>query len=94
MHFTCAAPGDYTTTIKVLQFSANKVSFTFSVLLKIDSVYEATETFFGNLQLQSTPLNVLVNPSRANLVINDNNRKHASRNNQCCNTNILSLSLA
>ena len=63
-------------TREVLQFSANNVSFTFSVLLKIDSVYEATETFFGNLQLLSTPLNVLVNPSRANLVINDNNRKH------------------
>ena len=76
LHFTCAAPGDYTTTSGVLQFSVNKVSFAFSVLLKIDYVYEAIETFFGDLQLLSTPLNVLVNPSRANLVINDNNRKH------------------
>ena len=76
------APGDYNTTKEVHLFNT---PFTVSVPLQIDSVYEAVETFYGDLQLQSTPLNVVIDPiaSRADLLIIDKNRMHLIKENNC-----------
>ena len=74
MHFPTAL-GDYATTRDIYLLNA---SFAVPVPLQTDSVYEAVETFFADLQLQSSPLNVVIDPvaSRADLLIIDNNRKH------------------
>ena len=77
MHFP-TAPGDYTTTSGVHLFNA---SLTVPVPLQIDYVYEAVETFFADLQLQTSPLNVVIDhiASRADLLIIDNNRKNLKK---------------
>ena len=75
------APGDYDTTMEIIHLF--NTPFTLSVSLQIDSVYEAVEVFYADLKLQSTPVNVVVDPisSRAKLLIIDNNRKHLKETN-------------
>ena len=79
-HALHTAPGDYSPTTQVIQFTSVNSSYDVTVPLRLDFFYEADEIFFGDLQLQSTPLDVIVDPSRANLSIVDNNRKHFPEN--------------
>ena len=75
-HALHTAPGDYSPTTQILRFTSVNTSYDVIVPLRLDFFYEADEIFFGDLQLQSTLLDVIVDPSRANLSIIDNNRKH------------------
>ena len=54
-------------------------SRTVSVPLNTDSIYENTESFLGVIALIPTPLNPLVAPNRATLMIYDNTSKSHDR---------------
>ena len=70
-----SGPADYNSTVETLQFSSSVTSHTVSVPLNTDSIYENTESFLGVIALIPTPLNVLVSPNRATLMIIDNTSK-------------------
>ena len=67
------APGDYNTTVSVLQLSSAAPSVTVPVPLRTDGLFENPELFFAELDMVVSSVNVIVNPQRTNLTILDIN---------------------
>ena len=73
-----AAPGDYNTTVHVLQFTSTIQNRTVSVPLRADGLFEATKLFFADLDALTTSFPITINPARTNLSITDTNSKFKS----------------
>ena len=65
---------DYTSHSLQLNF-IRTTSHTVTVDITTDSLLEFDETFFGHLTLVPTTLNVMVNPNRATITVQDDDGK-------------------
>ena len=71
-HFS-AAPDDYNTTVRILQFTSTSQSMAVPVPLRTDGLFEAREMFIAELVALTTAFPITINPPRTNLFINDTN---------------------
>ena len=72
------APLDYTASYETISFTSGQgVGSTVDITTSIidDNITEAVESFFVNLTLLLTNLNVSVTPNQTEIFITDNNRK-------------------
>ena len=66
-----AAPDDYETIMRVLEFSSTTQNITIPVPLKADGLFENVELVITELSVVTTNLSVIVDPPHSNITIID-----------------------
>ena len=66
------APVDYTSTSRTLTFGPSTTSQSVNIPINNDDVVETVENFIASLTLGTEDANVVINPARTTVSINDN----------------------
>jgi hypothetical protein len=69
---TSSAPVDYTSTSRTLTFGPSTTSQSVNIPINNDDVVETVENFIASLTLGTEDANVVINPARTTVSINDN----------------------
>ena len=65
------APIDYTAVMRTLNFASGTTRVTVDIPINNDDIVESVENFFATLTLETPGANVVVDPARAEIRIND-----------------------